>query len=123
MLTGTFCVPLAAWSVGGSSPAIDPDVHALVRQGRARVLVELRVPGQPNRTAPRPEAIAAVRQRVLTRLADTRVSVARRYATVPLLALEIDADALAELERMGDLVIRVVPDGTARTSSGSSPTD
>ena len=76
-----------------------------------RVLVELRVaPDSVSETG-----IADVQRQVLARLVGTHAVVARRYRSVPLLALEVDASALARLERMTDLVLRVVPDEPART--------
>ena len=92
-------------------PVIDPDVRAAVTRGPARVLVDLRLPSpsasdtDPRR--PREPAIAATRQIVLARLTGTAYRLVRQYRTVPLLALEIGADALAALERMGDVVVRV----------------
>jgi hypothetical protein len=41
--------------------------------------------------------------------------VARRYTSVPLLALEVDADGLRALERLGDAVVRVRLDALRRT--------
>ena len=51
--------------------------------------------------------IAAAQQAVLGRLSGTSHRLVRQYTSVPLLALEIGADALRALEGMGDLVIRV----------------
>ena len=97
---------------GGSAetPAIEPDVRVAVAQPPARVLVELRLPGPSaggDSGAPRTAAIAAARQVVLARLTGTSYRLARQYATVPLLALEIGPDALDVLEKMGDVVARV----------------
>jgi hypothetical protein len=91
---------------------IDPDVRAAVAQGPARVLVELRLPapgGAPpsGPASAQEQAITAARQRVLARLAGTSHRLVRQYTSVPLLALEIGADALRALEGMGDLVARV----------------
>jgi len=95
----------------GDAPVIDPDVRAAVTRGPARVLVDLRLPApSASDTDPRPPrepAIAATRQIVLARLTGTAYRLVRQYRTVPLLALEIGADALAALERMGDVVVRV----------------
>ena len=118
---------LAAHSPAGSltavadepAPAIDAGVRSAVAQGRARVIVELRVPGgvRPEGTLAGPEpvatqrgAIASVQAEVLARLAGTAFSLVRRYATTPHLTLVIAPDALAALETMGDLVARVVRD-------------
>ncbi len=97
---------------------IDSEVRAATTLGRARVLVELRLPGAPaSGGAPPPgagsaqeRAITAARQSVLARLAGTSHRVVRQYTSVPLLALEIGADALRALEGMGDLVVRVRAD-------------
>jgi hypothetical protein len=98
---------------------IEPQVRTAVTAGRVRVLVHLRVPGgaRPEGELPTADAvsaqrnaIAAAQQTVLSRLAGTNASVARRYVSVPLLALEIGPDALAALEAMGDLVVSVVAD-------------
>ena len=43
----------------------------------------------------------------LRRLAGSGARLVRRFATAPLLALEIDAPALARLEAMRDIVARV----------------
>ena len=82
-------------------PRIDPDVRAVARAGTLRVLVELRVPRDD------PSALGNTQDEVLRRLAGTGARLARRYATAPLLALEIDAAALARLEEMRSLVLRV----------------
>jgi hypothetical protein len=87
-------------------PVIDPEVRAAVAQGAARVLVELKLPG-PDARSPREPAIAAAREAVLARLVGTRFRLVRRYTTVPLLVLEIGADALRALEGMSDVVARV----------------
>ena len=93
-------------------PVIDPDVRAVARGGTLRVLVELH--------APRDDA-AAIRNaqdEVVRGLAGTVARVARRYATAPFIALEIDAAALARLEAMPSLVRRVRRDEIARPSDG-----
>jgi hypothetical protein len=89
-------------------PMIDSDVRAAARGGMVRVLVELR--------ASRDDA-AAIRNaqdEVERGLAGTGARVARRYATAPFIALEIDAVALARLEAMPALVARVRRDGIMR---------
>jgi hypothetical protein len=93
-------------------PVIDPEVRALPSGGSARVLVELRA------RAADPSAVSDAQNEVMRRLAGTGARLARRYATVPLLALEIDAAALARLEQMTDLVTRVRAD---RISTPSGP--
>lgn len=107
--TPTIAIVIAlagAWSAASGTddrPVIDPDVRAVARGGTIRVLVELRVPNDPS-------ALGNTQDEVLRRLAGTGARLARRYATAPLLALEIDAAALARLEEMGALVIRVRAD-------------
>lgn len=57
-----------------------------------------------------PPAIGNLQDEALRRLAGTGVHVVRRFATVPLLALAIDAAALARLEAKRDIVVRVRAD-------------
>lgn len=120
-LAPMFTVPAQPKSMD-EHPFVDPKVRELLRAGSARVLVELRVSAQTSPSGPQPEAIAAAQRSLMARLASTRASVVRQYTSIPYLALEIDAAALAELERMGDLVVRVVADTTARTSQRAAPT-
>ncbi len=90
-----------------------------VREGSTRVIVELEVPGTPfrpegflqslaARLAQRRE-IAIAQGRLLSRLGATAHRTLRRYGTVPLLALEVDENALNALEASG-LVKRVYRD-------------
>ena len=74
---------------------IEPEVRALVRSGRARVLVMLQV-GESSDEAQRTDAIGRAQDAVLSRLPQSHTSVVRRYASIPMLALEIDATALLE---------------------------
>jgi len=96
-------------------PVIDPELRAMPSGGSARVLVELRA------RAADPSAVSDAQNEVLRRLAGTGARLARRYTTAPLLALEIDAAALARLEHMEGLVIRVRPDRIAPPLEGSPP--
>jgi len=92
-----------------TSPAgsrVDPEVRALVGTGRARVLVMLQVPESGDQ-AQRAAAISRAQDEVLARLPQPHASLVRRYASVPLLALEIDATALRALEAMPDVVAAV----------------
>lgn len=93
------------------TPVIDPEVRAAVARGRARVLVELRLPDPsaagPGAGSARERAITMARQAVLARLAGTLHRLVREYTTIPLLVLEIGPDALQALEAMGDLAVRV----------------
>jgi hypothetical protein len=90
---------------------IDPDVRELVRAGRARVLVMLQV-RESNDEARHAEAISRAQDTVLSRLPPSHASVVRRYTSVPMLALEIDATALLALETMTDVVAAVKSDRT-----------
>jgi hypothetical protein len=92
---------------------IDPEVRALVAAGRARVLVVLRV-GEDSDLGQRADAISRAQDAVLSRLTSGHASVLRRYTSVPMLALEIDATALGALETMTDIVAGVKPDLTRR---------
>ena len=90
------------WSASGADdPVIDPDVRATIRTGTARVLVDLRV------ATAEPSAIVSTQDETLRRLAGSGARLVRRFSTAPLLALEIDAPALARLETMRDIVVRV----------------
>ncbi|HYR39036.1 MAG TPA: hypothetical protein VEW27_07740 [Methylomirabilota bacterium] len=85
---------------------VDPEIRALVRVGRARVLVTLQV-AETSDPAQRADAIGRAQDAVLARLPSTHASVVRRYESIPLLALEIDATALRALETMTDVVAGV----------------
>lgn len=123
VLALTTCLLSASTVSGGDDLAvIDPVVREAVMRGSTRVLVELRVAGgtrpegelaSTDAIARQRSAIASAQQGVADRLAGTSSRVARRYTVLPMLVLEIDADGLASLERMGDLVTRVRLD-TAR---------
>ena len=90
------------------APLIDPDVRAATDRGTIRVLVELRAPLHDV------AAIKRAQDEVERGLGGTTARVARRYATAALLAVEIDAAALARLEAMPALVARVRMDTVAR---------
>ena len=85
---------------------VDPEIRALVRVGRARVLVTLQV-AETSDPAQRADAIGRAQDAVLARLPSTHASVVRRYESIPMLALEIDATALRALETMTDVVAGV----------------
>ena len=97
---------LGAWSAGSGAddPVIDPDIRAAIGAGTVRVLVDLRM------SRPDPSTIRSLQDELLRRLTGTGARVARRFSTTPLLALEIDAPALARLEAMHDIVTRVRKD-------------
>jgi hypothetical protein len=84
---------------------IDPEIRALVLAGRARVLVALKV-GESG-AEQRADAIARAQDRVLSHLSEPHASLVRRYASIPMLALEIDATALRTLETLTDVVTSV----------------
>jgi hypothetical protein len=109
----------AGVSANASQPLVDPEIRRATDRGSTRVLVEVRLPQalRPEGELTRADAIAAQRtaistaqQSVLSRLPHSHFSLVRRYDTTPFLALEIDRDALTALERMGDVVARVLPD-------------
>ena len=105
----------AAASAQYDRPVIDPEVRVAIAAGPQRVLVELRV------ASAEPSALESVQDEVLRGLAGTGASLARRYTTAPMLALEIDAAALARLEEMRALVKRVRADRVARPNEGPAP--
>ena len=92
--------------VSQADPLVEPEVRALTSAGRARVFVMLRVPDTGDQ-AQRADAIGRAQDAVLARLPQSHASVLRRYASVPMLALEIDATALRALETMSDVVAGV----------------
>lgn len=83
-------------------PIVDAEVRSEVAGGSSRVIVELRVERRDD-----PAAIARAQRRVIDALPPGHALLGRRYESVPMLALQIDADALAVLERLGDTVVRV----------------
>jgi hypothetical protein len=107
--------PPAEASLLSDDPVIDPEVRAMAGGRSTRVLVDLRA------RAGDPAAVSDAQNAVLRRLAGTGARLARRYTTVPLLALEIDAAALARLEGMQGLVIRVRPDRISPPLEGTEP--
>jgi subtilisin family serine protease len=106
--------PPTAGAQGGVAPEVLERLH---HAGQARVIVELDLPlgfvpegflSDAGGAAQRADVAAAGHQ-VLARLAGRSARVVHRYATVPLMALEIGADALPELVA-SPRVRRVVPD-------------
>jgi len=121
-----FLVLLIGAPLGNGSIAeaqIAPQVDQTVRDelqasGRARVLVELKLP-----TAARSEStltprqlrrqrrnIVQCRDRVIAALQGSGAQVVRQFASVPYLAVDVDAAGLAALEGAADDVVRVVED-------------
>jgi hypothetical protein len=109
------CAPTDARAPVSRQPTVDPEVRAVTRRGTARVLVELSIPNTDE--VKRPEVIGRAQDALLQRLHGTSTRLFRRYTTVPLVALQIDAEALARLEAMPDLVTKVRLDTTVRPSS------
>ena len=99
-----------------SLPVVDSAVRAALQTGPAHVLVQLRItpnfrpegdlPGSTVEAQRR--ALAKAQADILSRLSGTEFALARQYDSVPMLAIEIHADA--RLEAAGDLVARVILD-------------
>ena len=89
-----------------ADPVVDPDLYTLVHIGRTRALVMLQV-AESGDEGKRADAIGRTQDAVLSRLPHRHASVVRRYASIPMLALEIDAMALHALETMPDVVAAV----------------
>jgi hypothetical protein len=107
--------PAGCAVVAGEPPVIAEELRGLAPGDRASVIVELRVAGAGDRAA----AIARAQQQVLAALGPEHAQVKRRFESVPMLALEIDGEALARLATLGDLVARVHPDATRRPQGGA----
>ena len=113
-----------------TSPAgVDPEVEeALADADRVFVLVELAVPTAAEPTLPQStvdaqrDVIALAGAAVVEEAAEDGAVVAEVYETVPLVAMEVDADALAALEA-DPLVHRVVLDEPVElaTLGGDAP--
>jgi hypothetical protein len=113
LLVSAFVLAGGFAAAADQRPMIDPDVRAEVARGPVRVLVDLQVTGGTQ------AEIASAQQTVIARLAGTRFTRGRQYGSVPMMALEIGADALAALENMGDLVRRVRADVPRATQGGA----
>src|SRR5262245_20353526 len=111
-VTGFVDVKAARPRAGGAAVMIDPEVSVRIAAGRTRVLVQLRVDGADE--GRRAEEIARVQDAVLSRLPQSHASLTRRYTSVALLALEIDATALRALETMSGEVSAIKPDHLKR---------
>jgi hypothetical protein len=108
----------AAWSASSAQddrPVIDPDILAAIGAGPQRILVELRVASTDAST------LTSAQDVVLRGLTGTGARLVRRYTAAPLLALEVDATALARLEEMRALVKRVTADRISRPNEDSAP--
>ena len=103
---------------------VSPKVRKRVAGGdRARVLVSLRLPGRGHVPEGRLTHAAAALQRsdikqvggqLMSRLRKANYRIVHRYDYVPLIALEVDADALAGLEGSSLWVDRVFDDAIKR---------
>src|SRR5438034_2117438 len=120
-------------SSDGADPrdVVTPELHKRVQtEGRARVIVQLRLPGGPHvpegrlaspAAAARQRAdIATVQTRLMGRLAATSHRLFHRHRTVPLLTLEIGPAALAELAAESLYVEKIVEDGLSAPALAQS---
>ena len=99
---------------------VPPEIRdRALRDGRVRVLLELRLPGgrhlpegelAPASVVAQRNDIAATRRQLLARLAGRTHRVLHQYDSVPLVALEVGADALGDLDASAFWVARVVED-------------
>ncbi len=116
------CGPVLA-QVAADAPSVSPAVRQqLSETGNARVIVKLRMQqahraeGRMARWKARAQRrdIAAGQGRLIGKLRSRGVRVVHRFKTVPYLALEVDAAALAELEAAGVDVERIAADRLAK---------
>jgi subtilisin family serine protease len=130
-------IVLAAWvlvlAMAGAAAAasvVPPDIaQRAATAGAVRVIVQMAAPvvpqGAPDEHAAltaQVQAVGAMQNHVLGRLAGVAHRSLRQYATLPALALEGGADLLQELDRLGGLVISVEEDRLHRpTLSQSGP--
>ena len=120
----------ASGTSAGASTVVPQALEDRVREdGSARVLVELRLArgafgseGRLDRAtaAAQRRDIADKQARVLAKLGSKKHRVARRFSSVPLVALEVGSDALRELEDAPELVKRVVEDDVVYASLAES---
>jgi subtilisin family serine protease len=130
-----FVLALLSWIAPASradsaSASVSPVVReVLAREGRARVIVQLRLTGRGHvpegllaraALAIQRSDIRAAGAQVLARLAPRSYRLLHRYESVPLLALEVDASALAELEAAPLWVYRVTEDTVNKPSLAQS---
>ena len=127
LFVSVFAVVSAACATADVS--VEPEVLEAVATGPARVIIELHLEGgfapEGDLTADavraQRAAIAAVQDAVLSELGEGGVRVTRRHETIPFLALEISAPALARLQAMPDRVARILEDDTASAFTGEQP--
>src|SRR5215472_13107723 len=119
VLTLSVLGPVVAWAQ--QDPAALQRIHSQVQShGRARVIVELRLPsgahvpeGQLRSAAAvtiQRQDIAATGTQVIARLPSTGSKVLHQYPSVPLVAMEVDAAGLAQLQASGLYVTRIMED-------------
>ena len=120
------CVTLALWPAGAPGPARADVVFVsqqvrdeITANGRVRVIVEVQLPGRFVAEGALPTLAQVLAQRTNIAFAQSRVfsqlqglghSVLHRFDTVPYVVLEIESDALQELEAASLDVRRVVED-------------
>ncbi len=121
-------IPALSSLVAADSPRVTVSPKArkqIASDGRARVLVQLRLPGRSHVPEGRLTHAAVSLQRadiarvggqIVSRLQRYNYRVVHRYQYVPLIALEIDAAGLAELEAAPIYVDRVFEDGVKKPS-------
>jgi subtilisin len=117
----TTCLLICALALRSGAAS---DGAAQPREGRVRVLVELKLPSGrhvPEGRAASPAAVGAQRQaiagagaRVLARLQPGGPRILHRYETVPYLALEVGANDLQALDSAQQDVVRVMEDQILR---------
>ena len=112
----------ASTQAQGGPPRVPRELRdRAAREGRVRVLVELSLPGHvpdgrlSNRLARlgQRQRLSALQSRVLSRLSPLSRRVVHQYATLPYVALDVDASALAALDNAPD-VIQVLEDRIVR---------
>jgi subtilisin family serine protease len=111
----------------GGGPSVSAAARvAAQRQGRVRVIVELRPElgpfapegaiGSAARVLAQRQDIGRVRERVLARIGPNNGRVLRRLQTAPFVAVEVTPAGLAALEAAGADVVRVMDDTLLRPS-------
>src|SRR5512134_2019671 len=98
------------------------------RDGRVRVLVELKLPVphvpeaglQPAEIVAQRQAIADAAFRVLARLPAGSNRAVRRFQTVPYVVMEVTPGALTALETLDSELVRVMPDEILRPTLAES---
>ena len=130
-LTKLYVIAVAAMAATSAvaDVIVDPEVLEAIGQGRARVIVELHLDddfkpeGELTEPCVRAQraAIAAAQESLLSELADRGAQLTRRPKTIPFLALEIGAPALADLRASPDRVVRILKDDAAAVTTGETP--